>query len=74
MINLSYVLDPALGQGSSFASRLREQISYLRAMWALNQLDGATLDDIGIAREHFPALARRHARGLPPVAAASLAG
>lgn len=74
MINLSYVLDPALGQGSSFARRLREQVRYLRAMWALRQLDGATLDDIGIAREHFPALARRHARGLPPIPAASVAG
>ncbi|MFO1047658.1 MAG: hypothetical protein U1E52_07140 [Geminicoccaceae bacterium] len=73
MINLSYVLHPALGRGSSLARHLREEIRYLHAMWTLNRLDGATLDDIGVARDQFPALARRHARGLPPVSAASLA-
>lgn len=67
------MIDPSCVVGTGVARRLREQFSYLRAMWALNQLDSATLDDIGIAREHFPALARRHARGLPSVAAASLA-
>ena len=40
---------------------LREQISYIDAMRELNSLDDKMLDDIGIAREMFPALARRHA-------------
>lgn len=46
---------------------LREQISYIGAMRELNSLNDRMLDDIGIAREMFPALARRHALGLPPL-------
>ena len=46
---------------------LREQVSYLRSMRELNSLDWRTLEDIGIAPDQFSMLARRHARGLPPI-------
>lgn len=46
---------------------LREQISYVDAMRQLNSLDDRILDDVGISRDMFTALARRHARGLPPL-------
>jgi uncharacterized protein YjiS (DUF1127 family) len=47
--------------------RLREQLRYLRALHELTRIDRDTLDDIGIAPEQLPALARRHALGLPPL-------
>jgi uncharacterized protein YjiS (DUF1127 family) len=46
---------------------LREQVSYVRSMRALKSLDARTLEDIDIAPDQFPMLARRHARGLPPI-------
>jgi uncharacterized protein YjiS (DUF1127 family) len=72
MINPAYALHPLLVtdpnvRGFGVLRWLREQIRYARAMHELNGLEADTLDDIGIAREQFPELARRHARGLPPL-------
>lgn len=47
--------------------RAREQIRYWQALRVLRRLDDRDLDDIGIARADFPALARRHARGAAPL-------
>ncbi|MEK0085341.1 DUF1127 domain-containing protein [Benzoatithermus flavus] len=47
--------------------RAREQLRYWRALHVLRRLDDRDLDDIGIARVDFPALARRHARGATPL-------
>ena len=67
----SLVTNPALGELGVWRW-LREQVSYLRSMSELNRLDDKTLDDIGVSRDQFSALARRHARGLPPVERATL--
>jgi uncharacterized protein YjiS (DUF1127 family) len=72
MLNLSYVLHPPLVPESNPRVRgaarwLREQLRYRRAMRELNALEDAMLEDIGVSRADFPALARRHARGLPPL-------
>jgi uncharacterized protein YjiS (DUF1127 family) len=60
------VTDPE-ARGFGIGRWLREQISYFRSMRELNALDDRTLDDIGISRDQFSALARHHARGLPPI-------
>ena len=62
----SLVTDPA-PRGFGVLRWLREQISYLRSMRELNRLDSRTLDDIGVSPDQFHLLARRHARGLPPI-------
>ena len=72
MLNLSYALHPSLAvdpQPRRFGLKrwLQEQRRYFLAMRELNALDRATLEDIGISRADFPTLARRHARGLPPL-------
>lgn len=78
MQNLTSTMQPALiadagPEGNVLLRWLREQVSYFRSMQALNALDQRTLDDIGVSRDQFPALARRHARGLPPLVRASAA-
>jgi uncharacterized protein YjiS (DUF1127 family) len=77
MQNLATALQPSLltnpAPGEFGVWRwLREQISYLRSMSELNRLDDKTLDDIGVSRDQFSALARRHARSLPPIERATL--
>ncbi len=67
----SLVTNPALGELGVWRW-LREQVSYLRSMSELNRLDDKTLDDIGVSRGQFSALARRNARGLPPIERATL--
>ncbi len=72
MSNLASALHPSLltregPSRSGVMGWLREQISYLRSMRELNSLDWRTLEDIGIAPDQFSMLARRHARGLPPI-------
>ena len=49
--------------GKRLARRLEEALRYRRALYQLRQLDQRDL-----ARTNFPALARRHARGLEPLA------
>lgn len=72
MTNPAYALHPSLladdgPRGWGVLRWLREQVSYMRSMRELSRLDDRTLDDIGISRDQFPMLARRHARGLPPI-------
>jgi uncharacterized protein YjiS (DUF1127 family) len=49
-------------------ARLGEEIRYRRALRQLHQLDQRDLDDLDLARADLPALARRHARGVEPLA------
>lgn len=65
-LNSVFMADPD-PRGSGILRWLREQISYFRSMRELNALDDRTLEDIGISRGQFSTLARRHARGLPPI-------
>ena len=72
MSHPAYALHPPLAAGSNprgfgIGRWLREQLRYHLAMRELNALDHATLEDIGVSRADFPTLARRHARGLPPL-------
>jgi uncharacterized protein YjiS (DUF1127 family) len=72
MLNLASALQPSLvaadaPSGFGVLRWLREQVSYRRSMRALNRLEPRTLDDIGISPDQFHVLARRHARGLPPI-------
>lgn len=78
MLDLSYALHPSFAAASQprrygVARWLREQLRYYLAMRELNALEHATLEDIGVSRADFPALARRHARGLPPIERARVA-
>jgi uncharacterized protein YjiS (DUF1127 family) len=45
----------------------RQRIRYERALNELRRLDDRDLDDLGLARIDFPALAWRHATGAPPL-------
>jgi uncharacterized protein YjiS (DUF1127 family) len=77
MQNLATALHPSLATNPTLGDLgawrwLREQVSYFRSMSELNRLDDKTLDDIGVSRDQFSALARRHARGLPPIERAKL--
>ena len=45
----------------------RQKIRYERALNELHRLDERDLDDLGIARGDFPALAWRHATGAEPL-------
>ena len=45
----------------------RRKIRYERALNELHRLDDRDLDDLGLARVDFPALAWRHAIGVPPL-------
>lgn len=45
----------------------RRKIRYERALIELHRLDDRDLDDLGIARIDFPALAWRHATGAEPL-------
>ena len=87
MLNLAFALFPSLttspsaksqapakeGVLAKLSSRAGEQIRYLQALHALRQLDDGDLDDLGIARIDFPALARRHAAGAAPLAPSQVA-
>ena len=87
MLNLAFALFPSLtaspsakpqapaekGVLAKLSSRAAEQIRYLQALHALRQLDDGDLDDLGIARVDFPALARRHAAGAAPLAPSQVA-
>ncbi len=53
--------------------RLRETVRYQRAVTELRHLDDRDLEDIGVARGQLSALARRHARGMPPLAPQEIA-
>jgi uncharacterized protein YjiS (DUF1127 family) len=71
MLNLTAALFPGLQldrrhPNGGLLALVRERIRYHRAMRELNQLSDRTLDDIDVAREEFPTLAWRHAKGLPP--------
>jgi uncharacterized protein YjiS (DUF1127 family) len=82
MINLAFTLIPSLIRSSdreaapqpeeSFLGKValwaRTRISYQRALSELHRLDDRDLDDIGVARGDFPALAWRHATGAEPLA------
>ena len=74
MQNLATALYPSLATNPTLGAWrwLREQASYFRSMSELNRLDDKTLDDIGVSRDQFSALAWRHARGLPPIERAKL--
>jgi hypothetical protein len=48
--------------------RVGEAIRFRRALHQLRRLDRRDLDDLDLAPADFPALARRHARGLEPLA------
>ena len=45
----------------------RQKIRYQRALNELHRLDDRDLDDLGLARIDFPALAWRHATGAAPI-------
>lgn len=49
-------------------ARLGEEIRYLRALSELHKLDQRDLDDLDLVPADLPTLARRHARGLAPLA------
>jgi uncharacterized protein YjiS (DUF1127 family) len=84
MLTLAFTLIPspdghtqrallAEGQGSfrQLLRWLRRQARYRRALHELHQLDDRDLDDIGITRRDFPALAWRHVTGAEPLAASN---
>jgi hypothetical protein len=65
------VPEPGHLQAPSWAERRQGRVEAARCQRALYQLrrrDGRARDDLDLARADFPALARRHARGLEPLA------
>ena len=77
MLNLATAYIPSLlratrDAGDGFLGKLvpwaRQKIRYRRALLELHRLDNRDLDDIGLARVDFPALAWRHATGAAPLA------
>jgi uncharacterized protein YjiS (DUF1127 family) len=44
------------------SARVREEVTYLRALVELRRLDDRDLDDLNLGRGDLPGLARRHAR------------
>ena len=76
MLSLLLADNPALLGGTRDAKEgvlgklvlwARRQIRYQRALHELHQLDDGDLDDLGLARIDFPALAWRHAIGAAPI-------
>ena len=76
MLNLAIAYVPALLRDKrdaeeGFLGKLvlwaRQKIRYHRALNELYRLDDRDLDDIGLARIDFPALAWRHATGAEPL-------
>ena len=76
MLNLAVAYVPALLRDKrdaeeGFLGKLvlwaRQKIRYHRALNELYRLDDRDLDDLGIARSDFPALAWRHATGAEPL-------
>ena len=77
MLNLAIAYIPALLRDTrdadeGFLGKLvlwaRQKIRYQRALNELHRLDDRDLDDLGLARIDFPALAWRHATGAAPLA------
>ena len=77
MLNLAVAYVPSLLRDKrdaeeGFLGKLvlwaRQKIRYQRALNELHRLDDRDLDDIGLARIDFPALAWRHATGAEPLA------
>ena len=77
MLNLAVAYIPSLLRDTrdaeeGFVGKLvlwaRQKIRYHRALNELHRLDGRDLDDLGLARIDFPALAWRHATGAAPLA------
>ena len=76
MLNLGLAYIPTLfgnkrDAEEGFLGRLalwaRQRIRYRRALNELYRLDDRDLDDLGLARADFPALAWRHATGAEPL-------
>ena len=76
MLNLAVAYVPALLRDKrdaeeGFLGKLvlwaRQKIRYHRALNELYRLDDRDLDDLGLARVDFPALAWRHATGAEPL-------
>ena len=72
MLNLASALHASLEsdpnrRGFRLLRWLREQVRYLDALRQLRSLEPLMLDDIGVSPDQFPELARRYARGLPPI-------
>ena len=76
MLNLAIAYLPALlrdriSADERFLGKLtlwaRQRIGYERALHELHRLDDRDLDDLGIARGDFPALAWRHTTGAEPL-------
>ena len=76
MLNLAVAYVPALlgdkrDAEEGFLGKLvlwaRQKIRYHRALNELYRLDDRDLDDLGLARGDFPALAWRHATGAEPL-------
>ena len=76
MLNLVLAYIPALlgdtrDAEEGFLGKLvlwaRQRIRYQRALNELHRLDDRDLDDLGLARIDFPALAWRHATGAAPI-------
>ena len=76
MLNLAIAYSPSLLRDKADAEDgllgklvlwARQKIRYHRALNELHRLDDRDLDDLGLARIDFPALAWRHAIGVPPL-------
>jgi uncharacterized protein YjiS (DUF1127 family) len=77
MLNLATAYIPSLLRDTrdaedGFLGKLvlwaRQKIRYQRALSELHRLDDRDLNDLGLARIDFPALAWRHATGAAPPA------
>jgi uncharacterized protein YjiS (DUF1127 family) len=62
---------PRIAAAKGALGKLAVWIRYERALHTLRRLDDRDLDDIGIGRVDFPALAWRHATGTAPLACLS---
>jgi uncharacterized protein YjiS (DUF1127 family) len=60
-------LAPRIVVAKGALGKLAVWIRYQRALHELRRLDDRDLDDIGIGRVDFPALAWRHAAGAAPL-------
>lgn len=59
--------DTPVGSFGRLAERIRTRARYHRALRELAELDQRELDELGIDRSDFPALALRHVSGQPPL-------
>jgi uncharacterized protein YjiS (DUF1127 family) len=60
-------LAPRIAAAKGAFGKLAAWLCYQRALHELRRLDDRDLDDIGIGRVDFPALAWRHATGAAPL-------